>query len=293
MPAYVENFKQWGKIPFKLSVISLLKYGIALFTNTSRVNGLAPLLPASLLFVAQIITNAARNKIPHGRKLFYCLAGVGIPLSLLFMPIILGRSWGDYRAMLVLPFIPAFCAWYLVEKYKKILSYIIVFLMMGFTLHSALIISNLYQSDYRRYQNDVRLAGEIHALIQQTNRGGDGKMPPVAIIGMYEPATRIPDFIKTETSGASFFELDLYAAPHSPSRRVLPFMKTIGINYAMPNTKQFAHALRAAKEMPAYPHPDCVRRLPDVIVVKLPDQLEAYYKAAEQNLVNEKGKILE
>jgi hypothetical protein len=36
--------------------------------------------------------------------------------------------------------------------------------------------------------------------------------------------------------------------------------------------------------MPAYPNPGCVRRFPDVVVVKLPDRLEEYYKAAEKNL---------
>jgi hypothetical protein len=113
-------------------------------------------------------------------------------------------------------------------------------------------------------------------------------MPPVAFIGMYEPSTRIPDFIKMETSGVSFFEGDLSTAPQHPSSRILSFMKTIGIDYVMPNTEQFVHALHAAKEMPAYPNPGCVKILEDVVVVKLPDQLEVYYKAAEENLLNMK-----
>jgi hypothetical protein len=98
-PSYNDSYIQWGKAPFKSTILSLLKDCVHLFTNIDRVYGSLLLLPFSLLFIARIVGNAVKNKIPQGRKLFYCLAGIGIPVSFLFLPVVLGRGGGGRRIL--------------------------------------------------------------------------------------------------------------------------------------------------------------------------------------------------
>jgi hypothetical protein len=71
--------------------------------------------------------------------------------------------------------------------------------------------------------------------------------------------------------GKSFFEHA--SIRFSLTKRALAFMKSLGIHFDMPNEKQIQQAEKTAALIPAYPNPDCVKRMQDFIVVRISETL--------------------
>jgi hypothetical protein len=103
------------------------------------------------------------------------------------------------------------------------------------------------------------------------NTGRNNNLIPFALIGRHQSSAVFKtNFLPGEVLGHSFFE---WGATQSieASNRGLPFMKSLGMNYPTPDESQMDEARKAAESMPSWPNPACIRRLPDVIVVKLSD----------------------
>jgi hypothetical protein len=164
---------------------------------------------------------------------------------------------------------------YLITNTSKKPAALCAILGCCIAMYQAQITAQLYYSDFIRYQSDVQLAFDLDKRIQQAQ--GDDEQLPVALIGAYTlPFTH--NYIRGETLGKSLFACALVGA-HESTRHGLPFMQTLGLYHKMANTTQMEEARTAALSMPPYPADNCVRRLSDVIVVKLSDSV---YKPKEQ-----------
>jgi hypothetical protein len=297
---YLDNMFLWGKTPiwqnllkiagfiytFTIGYIpSVLYPAIASYTaadtqTIERLAGMASsrtrfsqnmlLLPVAIFFFVKIIL-VMRRVIPSKRKLLYMLAGIGIPLSIILMAVMLGNKH-PYRSLWALPFAYAFMFFYLIESYshKKKIATVIVCVALLTAVHQAEITAQLFYSDNMRYNEDVRLAFELDKLI--TRAQPDNKKLPVALIGKYEAASRFrSNFLQGESLGLSMFECDFAKSkPYSDVTHYgLAFMKTLGIFYDEPNDAQLDKVFKEAALMPAYPDSGCVKRVQDIIVVRI------------------------
>jgi hypothetical protein len=139
---YLGNMIEWGQRPFKENIIYILIFSynltighislvqdianpimanhartgieaVKVLTRESRVLGNILLLPGTVLFLLQIIV-VMRRKIPQGRRLLYMLAGIGIPLSIMFLAIAVGSN-SDPRTLYTLPLALSFMLFYLIK----------------------------------------------------------------------------------------------------------------------------------------------------------------------------------
>jgi len=238
------------------------------FNKLSTITSGILLLPLALLFIIKSI-GIARKKFTSDKKILYIIAAIGIPLSIMFLAI-LGGSIPTLRTIYVLPLAFAFMFFFLIKNCSGKFRIAIICLALLTAAYQAQITAQLLYSDQLRYNEDVRLAYEIRDIIVQTSLGSENL--PVAIIGKYNAAEKLyanPNFIQGEVIGSSFF--DLYGEFVIPPTRVLNFMSCLGINFNVPNDEQIERATYEAIYMPSYPDSGFVKKLPDVIVVKLSD----------------------
>jgi len=230
-------------------------------TNKSNVYGNILLLPLILLFIIQSI-GIARKKIASDKKILYIVAAICVPLSIMFLAI-LGGNCPPIRSMFVFPLAFAFMFFFLIKNYSNKYRIAVVCFALFTAAYQAQATAQLLYSDQLRYNEDVRFAYEIRDAIVRTS--SDNENLPVAIIGVYNFAERFhtnPNFMQGGELGNSFFEW-------GKGGRSLIFMRCLGINFNSPNGEQMERAIVEAAYMPSYPDSGFVKKLPDVIVVKL------------------------
>ena len=288
---YVYNMNQWGKRPIKANIRDILVYGYNISirnipfvetivnpiifrliragkqavensTQYARIVGNVILLPAAICFIFTIIKKMYK-KIPVGRRLLYLLAGIGVLLCTILLALASG-CYPPVRSSFTLPFAAAFMVFYLVNVCGRKMSAVIALCALLTAAYQAQSTAQLFYSDQMRYNKDVRLANELDSMIIQAQSGAS---LPVALIGKYKAAPQFhTNFLQGEVIGHSSFEWW-----DDTTVRGLSFMRSLGMYYDMANDQQIETAMNVAQSMPAYPDPGCVQRLPDVIVVKLPD----------------------
>jgi len=295
---YVDEMNKWGRRSLRENIIRILGFGysitighiplvqnivhplIARYTNIdiksidkivniSRVCGNILLLPAAVFFLIKI-TLVMRVTIPLKRRFLYILAGIGIPLCIILLAVI-GGSRPPVRSLYALPLASAFMLFYLIKTYKKKAAFIVTCLSLFVAVYQAEITAQLFYSDQMRYNEDVRFAYELNNLITQVQPAHE-KLP-VVIAGRYQITSQYrTNFLQGEVIGHPFFEWD-FPLPTSPTLRGLIFMKSLGINFDIPEENQIEQALKEAESMPYYPNPGCVKRMQDFIVVRISETL--------------------
>jgi len=303
--AYLDGMNKWGKRPIRENIMNILSFGylltigkiplvqsivfpiltshtadisaIELLAQRSRIFGNVLLLPTVVFFLIEI-TRVMRKTIPPGRKLLYMLAGIGIPLSIIILAV-MGGDRPVIRSLYALPLASAFMFFYLIRTYKKKAAVIVTCLALLAAVYQAEITAQLFYSDQIRYNEDVRFAHELNNLITQVQPVNE-KLP-VVLVGRYQHALRFhTNFIQGQAVGRSFFEWN-YLSPGSSTERGLTFMKSLGINFDMPDEIQIEQAFKEAVSMPPYPDPGCVRRMQDFIVVRISETMYGYEQQAE------------
>jgi hypothetical protein len=284
---YIGDMNKWGQISIKENILRILLFAYTLtiggipqiqdignsiiasharsgmeaakgIINISKVFGNILLLPLTLLFIIKCI-NIARKKITSGKKFLYIIAAICIPLSILFLAI-LGGNMPPIRAIYVLPLAFAFMFFFLIKNYSKKSCIALVCFALFTAAYQAQITAQLFYSDQLRYNEDVRLAYEIRDIIGNENL-------PIAIVGKYIVAEKFhANFLQGDVIGHSCFE---WGDVGDVTERGLNFMHSLGINFNAPNNEQIERAIYEATYMPSYPNSGFVKKLPDVIVVKL------------------------
>ncbi|MDR1256452.1 MAG: hypothetical protein LBJ86_01740, partial [Spirochaetaceae bacterium] len=256
------------KDPAVSNLNAIKNYFFNLMLGRSRITSFNYLLPAVVLFIAQAIYVAVR-RIKAGRRALYILAAVGIPLTFCVLPVA-GAYSPPLRSQYALPFALGFMLYYLIIHYKKFFAAIVFAASVVIALFQAQIGSQMYYSDYMRYQEDMRLAADFTRMLAPFEDAGN--TIPVAFVGKIRAANKFKrNYIEGEIVGRSFWGLQ--GAWTSSPIDGLSFMRTIGINYPFPNQAQLDEALKAWPYMPSYPAEGCIVRLPEVIVFKLSDDL--------------------
>jgi hypothetical protein len=235
------------------------------FSNFSRIVGSLLLLPATILFLIQVnrVKRSQFSPTGGGRSL-YVLAGIGVPLSIMMLSLVLGNR-PPLRTLWALPFAFAFMLFFLVTKYKRIPSRVVFVLALIVSIRQVEVSAQLHYSDYLRYQDDVRIAGDLDSRIKKHQ---EEKVLSVALIGQHAPDFR-HNFIKGQVIGDSFFEYGARYSAYEATDRGLDFMETLGFNYEKPSLTQMDMARAIAETMPSYPLEACIKKSGDLIIVKL------------------------
>ena len=300
MSQYFEgHYFFWGRMPFLENILRILLLGYTLtignipliqnimfpimasyasditlveeWNHLCAIYGNVLLLPVTILFIINI-TLLMRKSIPSGRRLLYMLAGIGIPLCIILLAIIMGGLNGlVIRILWALPLAFAFMLFYLINSNTKKIAFIVTCLALLTAAYQGQITAQLHYSDQMRYNEDVRFAYELNTLILQAQL--DGEKLPVAFVGRRRTTDIFfPEyFLPGEIIGRSNFEL--VENHYATTARGLAFMKNIGINFNIPDESQLEQAFEEAMLMPSYPDPGSVRRKQDFIVVRISDIL--------------------
>jgi hypothetical protein len=306
--AYIDDMNRWGKVTaFKnflglVSISYILTIGdiplvqsivspiiarehtagiraVEYFTVLSRAYGNILLLPATLFFLIKIATNM-RKTIHPGRRLLYMLAGIGIPLSIIALSIVLGNRQ-TIRTLYALPLSFAFMLYYLIGIYNKKLTLGVICLSLLMAVYQMKTTAQLFFSDFMQYSDDIHFAYELNSLITKV-QPYDEKLP-VVLCGLYNGVSLFqPNFIRGETVGVSSFGQGSNSL--GTTIYALSFMNSLGIYFNMPDRKQAELAFTEAALMPSYPDPDCARRMQDFIVVRISETL--YENAYFYNTIN-------
>jgi hypothetical protein len=230
---------------------------MASMAERGRVFGNVLLLPGAALFIIQAVSTA-RKKIGGGRKCLYVLAALGVPLCIMLFPLV---GHASLRTMYALPFASAFMLYFLITKYRKPAASVVFCLVMIAAIHQAEITAQLFYSDVVLYEEEKNIARRLDdRIIAVLN--GDEKLP-VAFFGRYHSEEVFKtNYLRGQVIGNSFFW-------GGDSQAGLNFMKTQGIHYEAADEPLRRAAEAALPSMPSYPAAGCVRRLPDVVVVKM------------------------
>jgi len=306
--AYIDDMNRWGKVSVFKNILSVISMGYILtigdiplvqnivnpiiarnhaagmsaveyFAILSRAYGNILLLPATVFFLIKTAINM-RKSIPSGRRLLYMLAGIGIPLSIIILSIVLGNRQ-TIRTLYALPLAYAFMLYYLITAYKKKLAVGIACLSLFASVYQMKTTAQLFFSDYMQYNDDVRFAYELNNLISQVQPYNE-KLP-VVFCGLYQGVSRFqPNFIRGEAMGVSSFGQGSNSL--GTTIYALSFMNSLGIHFDMPDKKQAERALTEVTLMPSYPDPDSARCMQDFIVVRISETL--YENAYLYNTLN-------
>jgi len=315
---YLDNMVFWGKAPVKDNLFRILRF-VYTFTighvpstfipfiasctgiDTQTIEYLADmasnsakfsqnllLLPVAVFFFIKISITAHKT-IPTKRRLLYILAGIGIPLSIIILAVMMGNKQ-PLRSLFVLPFAFAFMFFYLIQSYKKKIAATIACVALVTAVYQAEVSAQLFYSDYMRYNEDVRLAFEFDKLITQVQP--DNEKLPVALIGKYQITSRFRlNFLRGESLGRSFFESAWgELKPYSNVTQYgLTFMKSLGIFYDAPNDTLLDEIIEEVALMPAYPDSGCVSRIQNIIVVKISQDINNHYRPRMETVVHRKS----
>ena len=236
--------------------------------NISKAFGNILLLPLVLLFIIKCV-GIARKKFTSDKKSLYVIAAICVPLSIMFLAILIGNK-PPIRGTYVLPLAFAFMFFFLIKNYSNKYRIAVACFALLTAAYQAQITAQLFYSDQLRYNEDVRLAYEIRDMIVKASL--DNENLPFAIIGRAKASEKFhtnANFMQGEVIGYSFFEWG-FERGEQPARS-FNFMRCLGINFNLPNGEQWKRAFSEAVYMPSYPDSGFVKKLPDVIVVKLSD----------------------
>jgi hypothetical protein len=279
----------WGTMPIKKGIINILVHGYmitighipvirkivepiiaksaqsgmqtaAFVSSMAQILGNIFLLPVAFLFITRIFA-IIRKKIPSGRRITYFLAGISVPLSLLFLSILSG-NFSPTRAQFVLPFAFAFMVFFLLNNYKKHVVTIITIMAVLISVYQTEVSAQLFYSDHLRYQDDLYLAMDLDRRIAPLQP--EIEKLPIAFVGTHKIISHASDLSGQEI-GRSLFE--------SYDQRGIEFLYSLGKKYKAPDENQREQAKYIAESMPSYPSDGCVRLAQNMIVIKLSNDL--------------------
>ena len=251
---YLGSFLGWKNYKFS-EVISIILHSIK--SIIFDVYGFEMLKVAYIGLFIVLAVILLRKK--HISNVLYL---VGFMLAPFLLNIILG-SIQPIRSLVALPFFIGAVSYgfILIQHNKTIKSIIFIFILLC-SMYQAQATSKLYFGDYVRYNQDVQLGDRISERIEELEIGEKPQYPVVYIGGHSSNDNAL--LIRNETIGYSFFEWDF-----GNISRIQSFMSIIGHNYIMPSQENIRNAYENSKNMPIWPNDESVKKVNDIIIVKL------------------------
>lgn len=204
------------------------------------------------------------------RSVINVLCLVGLMAAPFLLNIILG-SGQPIRSLVALPFFIGVVSYgfVIILRNKTIRRILFIFIFLC-GMYQAQATSKLYFGDYARYNQDVELGNRISERIEELGVG-ERHQYPVVYIGAHSLYDKTV-IIRNEVLGNSFFEWD-----GGNIWRIHSFMSIIGHYYAVPTTDNIQNAYENSKNMPVWPEAESVKRVNDIIIVKLSEPSD-YWK---------------
>lgn len=258
---YIENFIMWGKKPPLVIIHDLLTY-FSQLVRGEIIYGAKALLPSLIIclfllfyFLVKLVT-----KKHSGNAGILIVSLIGCSLTPFLIYIVSGSTI-PVRGNLVWPlFTSSMCLFFYLLIRNFQLHRIILLMVCLVSFYQANAISQLFYSDYQRYEEDVKLANQVGYSIVNLDLG-DNPSFPVVYVGRHEQQQR-NGIIKQEVLGFSFFEWD-----GGNQLRISDFMQSLGYNYLFPTVEQKEKAEQIAASMPMWPHNGSVALKENMIIV--------------------------
>ena len=260
---YIENFIMWGKKPASLIIKDLYLYFSDLFSG-KLIYGSQILFPTVVIcfFLIVYFTIKLLTKKHSGNAGILILSLIGYGLTPFLIYILTGTSV-PVRGNLVWPLFTSSIFLFLYLILNKVnIRKVLIFLVVVASFFQANAISQLFYSDYLRYEEDVKLANQIGFSIINLDLGEIPQFP-VVYVGKHEQQQR-KGIIKQEVIGYSFFEWD-----NGNQLRIGDFMQSLGYMYLPPTEEQRDRANQIAATMPTWPRTGSVALKDNIIIVNL------------------------
>ena len=197
------------------------------------------------------------------------VAIIGLLLSPFLISILMGTA-GPIRAQMAIPFVTAFGLSFLLRylKQNRAIKFIVITYCFFSVFQQCKETSQLFYSDYMRYNQDVQLATEIGYDIQK-NYPNENNNLPVIFVGWHQ--TQLPpSCVKGEIIGHSFFEWG-HNSPWGNLPYLLQFFNSLGFRFT-PGVVDSAELESTIKNMDTWPKENSIKLINDVVVVKLSDE---------------------
>lgn len=268
---YVSSFIAWGKSDTREIISALLGNFWKIFSG-ELIHGSFILLPSLIISILILFINVYRlfsRKTSQSNGLIIGISLLGFTATPFLMSLILGNPM-PIRANLVLTLFVA-SVWYLLLLLltKNALRKVVFILIFFVAFHQSQSLSQLFYSDYNRYQDDVKLAHQIGYTILELDLG-EYPTQPVVFVGSHVQETR-RNLVKQEALGHSFFEWD----GGNPTR-ISKFFKSLGYKYAEPSFEESKKGNEYARNMPAWPKKGSIDLVDNLIIVNLSENIDKY-----------------
>ncbi|MFD2331437.1 glucosyltransferase domain-containing protein [Cohnella sp. GCM10020058] len=285
---YINNFVAWGTQSPGLIMKNLLRH-FEQYVQGNTIYGSGILLP-TFAFNAIIILIYMWRIVIHKE-----LRGIGVSLAILcfgflstpfLMSVFLGTPLLIRMDLVCALFVG--CTWvflYLAIEWRKI-KFLVLSIAILFSFYQSISISQLFFSDYSRYQEDINLANQIGSEIQKQT-GSESPKQAIAFIGQH-PQPLLPNIIKQEVLGFSFFEWD-----QGNPGRMNSFLNTLGYNFILASPDQMTEAIELAKEMPVWPESGSIALKHGIVIVNLSaSSLSSSIKISPDKINSQVDKII-
>ncbi|OME15059.1 hypothetical protein BSK47_22610 [Paenibacillus odorifer] len=280
---YVDGFFLWGKANSVIVVETLIEnfkkliLGDVIFGS----NIILPSIILSVLILLFFIFRALKNNNTTTTAWIIAALLVAFITSPFLMSIILGSPMPIRTSFVLALFVSSI--WYLLYMLtkKRLIRNLIILVFVTTTIYQSQSMSQLYYSDYNRYQDDIKIANQIGTRILELDLG-ETPSKPVVFLGSHAQLPR-ENIIKQEILGFSFFEW--YGGDKD---RIGNFMSSLGYKYKIPTDIEREKAIKLAELMPAWPYKGSVALVDDLIIVNLSDNPEKY----GLNLINDENKSM-
>lgn len=253
---YLDNMITWGNEPI-LKTIARLGYFILSNLLGRGILYQPFFLVIALAFVVYSIKLYMKKQISF---IWYVIPSVFLVATPYLIAILTGKgipARADFGVSILLGFLILFLIQNLESKRKILIGFSIAVIVVQFT-----ITLTLFLNDYKRYNEDKKLAIEISDIII----GNYDSNKPVVFLGSYNHNNK--KIIKGETMGNSVFSWD-HETLQGVNYRVHGFLNTLGISFVGPALKDIEEAKQYSEDLESYPNDNYIKEFEHFIIVKL------------------------
>ena len=264
---YLTNQITWGKVPVSESINNIKNYikMIMFPSNSSEFFNYSYLISCLIFIKCSIKLIKDRRK-----KSIVPILALAFVLITPFLLTILMGSFAVLRSQMILPFvISTFFTLYIVVSDNKTLNKVICLLCIIFGLIQFKYTSDLFYSDYIRYQEDVNLTQSIFDKIDNMDDLPESNRENVKVVFIGQHSAKSTGVVaRGETFSYSFYEWDQSTKMLS-NIRIYGLTQTLGYRYIMPTEEDVDLAKKNIKKLGVYPSKNSIKVIDDLVIVRL------------------------
>ncbi len=205
-------------------------------------------------------------------RVIYFLAMIIFIASPFIMSVYTGQE-AYYRTQFVMPFvcglaIQMFTGAAASAKFKWYAAVTIISMLVAAAciFQQVVVTTRMYYTEYESYKEDEMLALKLSMRIDELGLG-ESPEEPLMIVGGHQGKLNPSASNEWEFEGRSFF--NWYYGYAEGNAIAINFMRTLGLDYHVPDPDQVARSVENAGEMPLWPNPGSVALKDGVIVVHM------------------------